>query len=61
MNLLTMETKVSKAQLEVWEWKEKAYQQIKDMPLDKAIEFIVRQSKPVADEIREKIKLRNKQ
>jgi hypothetical protein len=56
-----METKVSKAQLEVWEWKEKAYQQIKDMPLDKAIEFIVRQSKPVADEIREKIKLRNKQ
>lgn len=52
-----MEAKVSKAQLEVWEWKEKAYAQIKDMPLEKAIEFIIQQAKPVAEELDKKRKL----
>jgi len=47
-----METKDSKAQLEVWEWKEKAWQQIKDMPLDKGIEFILAQTKTIAEEIK---------
>lgn len=51
-----METKISKAQLEVWEWKEKAYQQIKDMPMDKAIEFIIRQTSSAARELYEKRK-----
>ncbi len=30
-----MQSEDSKAQIEVWEWKESAYQQIKDMPLKK--------------------------
>jgi hypothetical protein len=47
-----METKTSKAQLEVWEWKEKAWQQIKDMPLQKGIEFILEQTKMLAEEIK---------
>ena len=52
-----MEAKVSKAQLEVWEWKEKAYSQVKDMPLDKAIGFFIQQAKPIADELTHKRKL----
>jgi hypothetical protein len=47
-----MKAKISKAQLEVWEWKEKAWLQIKDMPLQKGIEFILEQTKPLADEIK---------
>jgi hypothetical protein len=42
---------ISKAQLEVWEWKQKAYEQIKDMPLDKGIEFIMQQTRELANEI----------
>jgi len=51
-----MKAKVSKAQLEVWEWKEKAYNQIKDMPLGKGIEFIMQQTGQIADEIKKKHK-----
>ena len=46
-----MATKDSKAQLEVWEWKEKAYQEVKDMPLDQAIDYIVKQAKETAAEL----------
>lgn len=53
-----MEAKASKAQLEVWEWKEKAWQQIKDMPLQKGIEFILEQTKPLVDEIKKSQKIR---
>lgn len=52
-----METKESKAQLEVWGWKEKAYDQVKDMPLDKAIEFILKQTKETGEELDRKRKL----
>jgi len=57
-----METKESKAQLEVWEWKEKAYNQIKDMTLEDGITFIMEQTKPIADELKRKriLRLRNK-
>jgi hypothetical protein len=52
-----MESKTSKAQLEVWEWKEKAYNEIKDMPLDKAIKYILEKTKKTADELDQKRKL----
>ena len=55
-----MEAKVSKAQLEVWEWKEKAYDQIKDMSLEKGIEFIMQQTKQISDEIKKKRKAKSK-
>ena len=51
-----MESKDSKAQLEVWEWKEKAYNQIKGMPLEKAVEFIMEQTKKTAEELKRKLK-----
>lgn len=30
-------SKISKALLEVWQWKEKCYSEVKDLPIDKAI------------------------
>ena len=47
-----MEHKISKAQLEVWEWKEKAYEQIKDMPLKKALEFILKNTREIVAQIK---------
>ena len=35
-----METKISKAQLEVWEWKNNLYEEIKDIPRLKNLEYI---------------------
>jgi len=55
-----MKAKVSKAQLEVWDWKEKAYNQIKDMSLEKGIEFIMQQTKQLADDLRKKRKGKTK-
>ncbi|MBD0294365.1 MAG: hypothetical protein ICV84_04050 [Flavisolibacter sp.] len=49
-----MEPKVSKAQLEVWEWKEAAYQQIKDMPYNQRIQFIINQARDTVAESEEK-------
>ena len=52
-----MEVKVLKGQLEVWEWKAKANAQVKDLLLDRAFEFLIKQVKPVADELANKRKL----
>ena len=39
-----MEAKISKAQIEVWEWKEKAYNQIKNLSSKERIQFILLQT-----------------
>jgi len=49
-----MEVKVSKAQTEVCEWKEKAYEQIKGMTKEERIKFILSQTKELADRLRHK-------
>ena len=49
---MTRKSKDSKAQVEVWEWKEKAYEAIKDLPPSEWIPAIRRHSQPLADEIR---------
>ena len=49
-----METKTSKAQLEVWEWKEKAYNLIKDLPKDKQIPFIIESTKKTVEWLKER-------
>ena len=46
----------SKAQLEVWQWKEKVYNQIKDMPLEKGIELIMEQTKQLAEDLKKKMR-----
>ena len=47
-----MKTKVSKAQEEVWEWKERAYEEIKDIPEDKRIDYIREKVRDVIDRIK---------
>jgi len=51
-----MEATISKAQIEVWEWKERAWELIKDIPKEKRIEFIL---KSVQDTVAEIRKLQN--
>ncbi len=47
-----MEAKISKAQTEVWEWKEKAYNQIMHLPKSERIQFILLQTKEMVDRIK---------
>ena len=49
-----MEAKISKAQLEVWEWKEKAYEEIKNMSQAERIAFIRKQTKDLVARIKNK-------
>jgi hypothetical protein len=49
-----METKVSKAQLEVWEWKEKAYEEMKHLSTREQIRFIHEQTRELAERLRKK-------
>lgn len=48
-----MESKISKAQLEVWEWKERAWQEIKDLPKEEQLPFVLSQTKDTVAMIRE--------
>ncbi len=36
-----MGVKISKAQLEVWDWKEKLHEQVKDLSVDEAIKQLL--------------------
>ena len=49
-----METKISKAQLEVWEWKEKAYQEMKHLSTLEQMNLIHEQTKYLVENIRKK-------
>ncbi len=48
---------ISKAQLEVWEWKEKAYEELKNIPGDKWMQHIRNNTQATIDEILRKQKL----
>jgi hypothetical protein len=50
-----MKTKDSNAQIEVWDWKRKAYEEVKHLSLHEQIKFIVAAAQPLTDEIRDKI------
>lgn len=45
---------VSRAQKEVWEWKEKLYAQIKDLPKGEQLKYIVSQAKETVEKIKTK-------
>jgi hypothetical protein len=49
-----METKISKAQLEVWEWKEKAYEKMKHLSTHEQIRFIHEQTKELVEKLKKK-------
>ena len=48
-----MKTKTSNAQVEVWEWKEKAYEQLKNIPPGEQIAFIKKQTAEMVAQIKE--------
>lgn len=47
-----MAAKDSQAQIEVWAWKEKIYQQVKDMPLGGAIKYILEKARPTSRKLK---------
>ena len=47
-----MENKVSKAQLEVWEWKEKAYEEMKHLSTRDQMQLIHEQTKKLVERIK---------
>ncbi len=49
-----METKISKAQLEVWEWKEKAYEEMKHLSTAEQMSLIHEQTKELVEIIKKK-------
>jgi hypothetical protein len=55
-----MEAKTSKAQLEVWDWKEKAYQEMKHLSTPEQINYIRMQTKALVEKIKKAKKLREK-
>ncbi len=50
-----MKTKDSKAQLEVWDWKRKAYEEVKHLSLHEQIKFMIAAAQPLTDVILRKI------
>jgi len=46
-----MEVKISKAQLAVWEWKEKAYEEVKHLPIVEQMRLIHEQTKKTVAQI----------
>ena len=51
-----MESKVSKAQIEVWEWKDKAFEQVKDMSKEERIKFILIETRDLSARLKRKNK-----
>ena len=49
-----METKISKAQLSVWDWKEKAYEEIKHLPIMEQLRIIHENTKQTVEQINNK-------
>lgn len=49
-----METKISKAQKEVWEWKEEAFRKLEKIPEDKRIEYILKKTNSTIEKIKKR-------
>ena len=47
-----MEAKVSKAQMEVWEWKEKVYEDMKHLSTSEQIRLIHEQTRELVERLR---------
>jgi len=51
MNDSTSYTTISEAQLDVWEWKEKAAESVMHLPVGERIKFIMDRAKKTVDEL----------
>jgi hypothetical protein len=49
-----MQAKVSKAQTEVWEWKEKLYEEIKNVPSSERISYLIKKAHSTVAAIKKK-------
>lgn len=49
-----MKAKVSKAQEEVWEWKESAMKKLENIPEDERVKYILEKHKMKVDKIQKK-------
>ena len=49
-----METKISKAQIEVWEWKEKAFKEIEKIPENERINYIIKKTRKIIEKIKKR-------
>jgi hypothetical protein len=47
-----MESKVSKAQEEVWEWKDSLFEELKNIPKEDRLKFIKEKSKKIIEQIK---------
>jgi hypothetical protein len=47
-----MKAKEANAQLEVWEWKQKAYEEVKHLSMHDAIAYILKKTQPLTDELK---------
>lgn len=55
-----MKPKISKAQLSVWEWKEKAYEEIQHLPIMEQMRVIHERTKQTVAQINKNKKAANK-
>jgi len=51
-----MKAKISKAQLEVWEWKEKAFKELEKIPEKERVDYIMNKVKKTIEKIKKKQK-----
>ena len=51
---------ISKAQLEVWEWKQRAYEELQNIPREKWMDYISNKTQPIIEEIMKRKKLQKK-
>ncbi|MCD4789174.1 MAG: hypothetical protein K8R37_04170 [Bacteroidales bacterium] len=49
-----MKTKISKAQIEVWEWKEKAFEELEKIPEKERIKYIEAKTKIIINKLKKK-------
>jgi hypothetical protein len=55
-----MEAKISKAQTEVWEWKEKAFHEIKSLDAKEQLKLVQEQTKNLLEKIKRKAQVTTK-
>ena len=54
-----MEAKISNAQLEVWEWKNNLYEEIKDIPRFKKLKYIKKKVSILIEQIKKEKQIAN--
>jgi hypothetical protein len=54
-----MKAKISKAQQEVWEWKEKAFRNLEEIPEEERVKYVLSKTKKTIEKIKKRKELTN--